>query len=201
MRTLLALMCLAAGTLNATEPPIKDPRVTLDTSAGKIVLRLFPDKAPDSVKNFLDYVDAGFYDGLVFHRVIPGFMIQGGGYDKDLTLKAPRTPIQNEASNGLKNRRGSIAMARTGEPHSATSQFFVNLVDNTFLDHTDNTPRGMGYCVFGEVLDGMAIVDAIAKTKTQCPSSSSAPCTAKIPPGMADVPATPVIIKSAKRTK
>ena len=143
-----------------------NPKVELDTSAGKIVLELFPDQAPQTVKNFLNYVEAGYYDGTVFHRVIPNFMIQGGGFDADMQRKPTRAPIRNEADNGLKNERGTIAMARTGDPHSATAQFFINVVDNTFLDHQRKTSKGWGYAVFGKVVSGMKVVDAIAAAKT-----------------------------------
>ncbi|RMH17190.1 MAG: peptidyl-prolyl cis-trans isomerase [Acidobacteria bacterium] len=143
-----------------------NPRVTLETSKGTIVIELFPDKAPKTVANFLAYVKAGFYDGTIFHRVIPGFMVQGGGFTGDMKQKKTNSPVENEADNGLKNDRGTVAMARTNDPHSATAQFFINLVDNGFLNHTAKTPRGWGYAVFGKVVEGMETVDAIAKVKT-----------------------------------
>ena len=141
-------------------------KVKMHTSKGVISLDLFADKAPDTVKNFLEYANAGFYDGTIFHRVIDGFMIQGGGMEPGMKEKANRQPIQNEASNGLSNTRGTIAMARTPNPHSATSQFFINVANNTFLDFKSPTPDGYGYCVFGEVTDGMDVVDAIKDVST-----------------------------------
>ena len=141
-------------------------RVTLDTSKGRIVVELDSQKAPKTVENFLRYVDAGHYDGTVFHRVIPGFMVQGGGFTESMSQKSTQTPIQNEADNGLKNARGSLAMARTNDPHSASAQFFINLKDNDFLNHTGKTPTGWGYAVFGRVVEGMEVVDEIAKVKT-----------------------------------
>jgi peptidyl-prolyl cis-trans isomerase B (cyclophilin B) len=140
------------------------PRVVMETSMGKIVIELDAAKAPITVANFLTYVDQGFFNGTIFHRVIPNFMIQGGGLEPGLKDKATGAPIQNEAKNGLKNTRGSIAMARTNSPHSATAQFFVNTVDNTFLDYPGQD--GWGYCVFGRVVDGMDTVDAIRKVPT-----------------------------------
>jgi peptidyl-prolyl cis-trans isomerase B (cyclophilin B) len=141
-------------------------RVTLDTSKGRIVLELDPQKAPKTVENFLGYVKAGHYDGTVFHRVIPGFMIQGGGFTDSMSQKPTQANIQNEADNGLKNARGSIAMARTGDPHSASAQFFINLKDNDFLNHTGKNAQGWGYAVFGRVVEGMDVIDEIAKVKT-----------------------------------
>ena len=140
--------------------------VTMETSKGTITLALDDEKAPETVKNFLQYAKDGHYDGTIFHRVIDGFMIQGGGFTRDMNQKATREPIRNEAMNGLKNKRGTIAMARTMVVDSATSQFFINLVDNDFLDFQNPTPQGFGYAVFGEVTDGMDVVDAIAKAKT-----------------------------------
>ncbi len=164
-----------------------NPKVALETSMGQIVLELNPQKAPVSVENFLAYVNAGFYNGTVFHRVIGGFMIQGGGFEKNMTEKATRPPIKNEAGNGLKNTRGTIAYARTSVVNSATSQFFINHANNAFLDHRDNTDAGFGYAVFGKVIQGMDVVDKIASVKT-----------ATSPNGMGDVPTTPVVILSAK---
>ena len=140
--------------------------VKMHTSMGTIVLQLNPEKAPDTVKNFLEYAKEGFYDGTIFHRVIDNFMIQGGGMEPGIKEKPNRTPIQNEASNGLSNTRGTIAMARTPNPHSATSQFFINVADNTFLDFKSPTADGYGYCVFGEVVEGMDVVDAIKNVAT-----------------------------------
>jgi len=140
-----------------------NPRVLIETTKGSITVELFPEQAPKTVENFLGYVRSGHYTGTLFHRVIQKFMIQGGGYDVARREKATRPPIANEAANGLKNRRGTLAMARTSEPHSATAQFFINLVDNDFLDHTAPTPEGFGYCVFGLVVEGMDVVDAVAQ--------------------------------------
>lgn len=141
-------------------------KVKMQTTKGTIVLELDDEKAPETVRNFVEYVQAGHYDGTIFHRVIDGFMIQGGGFTKDMNQKKTRAPIRNEASNGLHNKRGTIAMARTMVVDSATSQFFINLVDNDFLDFTAPTTQGYGYAVFGKVTDGMDVVDAIAKVKT-----------------------------------
>ncbi len=141
------------------------PRVRLETTMGNIVLELDREHAPASVDNFLAYVNDGFYDGTIFHRVIDGFMIQGGGYTADFSRKQTRPPIKNEADNGLKNTRGSIAMARTRDPHSASAQFFINVADNSALDHKAPDARGWGYAVFGRVADGMGVVDEI-RTQT-----------------------------------
>ena len=149
-------------------------------------IELYPDKAPKTVENFLQYAREGFYDGTVFHRVIEGFMIQGGGFTPDMTEKETRAPIQNEAANGLKNVRGSIAMARTGDPHSASSQFFINTVDNPFLDFTGETVQGYGYAVFGQVVEGLETLDAIRKVATGSQG------------GYDDVPSSPVVIESVR---
>lgn len=175
--TALALPALAQEA-NTSGDPL--PKVRMVTSEGAIELQLRPDVAPDTVANFLQYARDGFFDGTVFHRVIPGFMIQGGGFDAELARKSTRSPIRNEASPTLPNLRGTIAMARTNAPHSATSQFFINLTDNGFLNAG---VRGPGYAVFGKVTDGMGVVDAIARK----------PTTRK--QGMADVPVDPVIIE------
>jgi peptidyl-prolyl cis-trans isomerase B (cyclophilin B) len=161
------------------------PRVQLDTSKGTIVLELDQARTPDTVENFLAYVRAGHYDGTVFHRVIPGFMVQGGGMTPDMQQKATRGPIENEADKGGANRRGTIAMARTGDPHSATAQFFINVADNTPLDHTGKDMRGWGYAVFGQVVEGMDVVDAIVAV----PTASRGP--------HQNVPAEPVVIQKA----
>ncbi len=143
------------------------PRVVLETTKGRIVLELDREKAPKTVENVLAHVEGNSYDGLIFHRVIPGFMIQGGGFTAEMGQRQSSRPsLMNEANNGLKNVRGSIAMARTADPHSATNQFFINLVDNTALDFTSETPQGWGYTVFGHVVEGMEVVDAIAQVKT-----------------------------------
>jgi peptidyl-prolyl cis-trans isomerase B (cyclophilin B) len=140
--------------------------IIIHTNFGKISLELTPEKTPKTVANFLKYAEEGFYEGTLFHRVIPGFMIQGGGYTEGLTEKDNYEPIENEAATGLTNRRGTIAMARTSDPHSATSQFFINLADNLFLDYKAANVQGYGYCVFGSVKDGMDVVDKIAQVKT-----------------------------------
>lgn len=167
----------------------ENPRVVLDTSEGKIVLELYMEKAPETVQNFLGYIDAKFYDGTIFHRVIPNFMIQGGGFTADMKKKSSRAPIRNEADSGLNNDRHTIAMARTGDPHSATAQFFINTAKNDFLNFKNKTEQGWGYAVFGKVVKGMDTVDAISAVKT----------TTRGPYG--DVPVKPVLIKSAKRIK
>ena len=164
-----------------------NPAVIMETSEGTITIELWADKAPETVKNFLRYTDERFYDGTIFHRVIDNFMIQGGGFAADMRRKETHEPIRNEAAGELKNDRGTIAMARTRDIVSATSQFFINLKDNNFLNHSDNTPRGFGYAVFGKVIEGMEVVDRIAKVKT----TTSGP--------YRDVPAKPVIIKNVER--
>jgi cyclophilin family peptidyl-prolyl cis-trans isomerase len=160
--------------------------VILETSKGEIRIELDPGRAPKTVENFLAYVDAGHFDGTVFHRVIPNFMIQGGGFTADLAEKPTRAPIQNEAQNGLKNTRGTLAMARTNDPNSATAQFFVNLRDNDFLDHGS---RDFGYAVFGRVSTGMDVVDAIAAVRTKNQGRYE------------NVPVEPVVIRSARRAE
>jgi cyclophilin family peptidyl-prolyl cis-trans isomerase len=175
-----ASLALVVALLAAVAPVKPHPRVTLDTSKGKIVIELYPDKSPKSVDNFLKYVKAGHYDGTVFHRVIAGFMIQGGGYDAGGVERPTRPPVENESSNGLQNARGTIAMARTSDPHSATSQFYISVVDNRSLDYS-SAPQRWGYTVFGKVVEGMDVVDAIAAVKTA--------------PG--DKPIEPVVIKKA----
>lgn len=162
------------------------PRVRLKTNLGDIVIELDQAKAPNTVSNFLAYVNEGFYNGTIFHRVIDGFMVQGGGFTPDFQKKETRAPIENEANNGLKNEIGTVAMARTNQPHSATSQFFINVVNNDFLNFHSQTPRGWGYAVFGKVVEGMNVVDAIRHTPTG-PGG----------PFRQDVPQTPVIIESA----
>lgn len=140
--------------------------VTLHTNHGPIVIELDHDRAPDTTANFLEYARAGFYDGTLFHRVIDGFMIQGGGFEPGLKQKPTRVPIRNEAGNGLSNASGTLAMARTSDPHSATAQFFINVADNDFLNHRGPTPDGWGYCVFGRVVEGMDVVNAIKGVST-----------------------------------
>ena len=146
--------------------PTSNPQVLLSTSLGDITLELDGAKAPLSTENFLSYVTSGHFDGTVFHRVIPGFMIQGGGFTADMDQKPTDTPIDNEADNGLKNGRGTIAMARTSDPNSATSQFFINVSDNAFLDHTAKTVQGWGYAVFGKVTEGLDVIDKIVQVPT-----------------------------------
>jgi peptidyl-prolyl cis-trans isomerase A (cyclophilin A)/peptidyl-prolyl cis-trans isomerase B (cyclophilin B) len=150
----------------AAAAPAANPEVEMKTSLGSVTIELYPGKAPNTVDNFLQYVRSGFYDGTIFHRVIDGFMIQGGGYTADYTLKPTRDPIENEAANGLKNRAGTIAMARTRAPHSASAQFFINVANNDFLDYRGSTPQGFGYCVFGRVTSGMDVVRRISKLQT-----------------------------------
>jgi peptidyl-prolyl cis-trans isomerase B (cyclophilin B) len=184
--TLVALALLSiilAGTALAG-----NPQVSLQTNKGAIVLELYPDQAPKSVENFLAYVDSGFYNGTVFHRVIKDFMIQGGGFGQDMKQKDTRPSVVIEADNGLKNERGTLAMARTSDPNSATAQFFINLKDNAFLNHTAKTPRGWGYTVFGRVTEGMAVVDAIGGLPTGAKG-----------PFPTDVPQENVIIEKASR--
>tara|TARA_Y100000590_G_scaffold465306_1_gene637236 strand:+ start:1024 stop:1611 length:588 start_codon:yes stop_codon:yes gene_type:complete len=140
--------------------------VTMETTEGNIKIELFDESAPDTVSNFKSYVESNFFNETIFHRVINGFMIQGGGLNADMSEKESMQSIKNEAANGKRNKRGTIAMARTSDPHSATSQFFINLKDNEFLDFTEESPQGWGYCVFGEVIEGMEVVDKIAEVKT-----------------------------------
>lgn len=164
-----------------------DPVVDVVTSLGTFAIALDPAKAPKSVENFLSYVDAKHYDDTLFHRVIESFMIQGGGYDAKSERKPTTAPVPNEADNGLKNTRGTVAMARTGDPHSATAQFFVNVVDNKFLDHTAKSQEGWGYTVFGTVIEGMDVVDKIRAVETSPQGSFK------------DAPKTPVSITSIRR--
>lgn len=170
---------VGAGVANA-----ENPRVVFETTAGEIHLELFAEEAPVTVENFLAYVEDGFYDGTIFHRVIPGFVIQGGGFDEEMSRKTTRDPIVNEADNGVKNERGTLSMARTQARDSATSQFFVNLADNPFLDHGE---RDFGYAVFARVVEGMSVVDDIAAGETTRRN------------GMADVPVEPVRVERARR--
>ncbi|WP_158901720.1 peptidylprolyl isomerase [Burkholderia sp. L27(2015)] len=163
--------------------------VELHTNHGVIKLELNAEKAPKTVENFLNYVNKGHYDNTVFHRVIDGFMIQGGGFEPGMKQKPSDAPVENEANNGLKNVRGSVAMARTNDPHSATAQFFINVSDNDFLNHSAPTPQGWGYCVFAEVVDGLDVLDAIRKVKTGNKG------------GHQDVPTDDVIIEKAVVTE
>jgi cyclophilin family peptidyl-prolyl cis-trans isomerase len=165
-----------------------DPIVDVVTNHGTFTIQLDPAKAPKSVANFLSYVDSGHYGGTIFHRVIATFMVQGGGYDAQYERKPTQPPVVNEADNGLKNTRGTVAMARTGEPHSATAQFFVNVTDNAFLDHTGKDPQGWGYAVFGKVTEGMDVVDKIKGLKTGAAG-----------PFAKDAPQQPVVIETVRR--
>jgi cyclophilin family peptidyl-prolyl cis-trans isomerase len=179
------LFLLLLQTQTATQPPAAaaNPQAVVETSLGSFTIELFQDKAPVSVENFLQYVREGFYAGTIFHRVVAGYVVQGGGYTPDLSEKPTRPPIQNEATNGLSNQRGTVAMARTRTVRSGTSQFFVNVVDNRRLDHTGYAPDEFGYAVFGRVVEGMDVVDRISKVPTT------------IKDGMESVPIDPVIIK------
>lgn len=161
---LVLTLSLTLGLSPMTEAA--NPKVRIETNKGTLVLELYPDKAPETVANFLGYVREGFYDGTIFHRVIPGFMIQGGGFTPEMAQKPTRAPIRNEADNGLANERGAIAMARTPDPHSATAQFFINVADNSFLNFKSETPQGWGYCVFGKVVEGMEVAEAIVAVPT-----------------------------------
>lgn len=165
----------------------KNPVVVVETNYGSIEVELNEEKAPVTVKNFLSYVDDKFYDGLIFHRVINNFMIQGGGLNEKMVEKKTKAPIKNEAANGLRNEEGTIAMARTSDPHSATAQFFINVNDNSFLNHQNTSTSGYGYAVFGKVTSGMHVVNRIKLVKTGNLA------------GHSDVPMDPVIIKSLKR--
>jgi len=168
----------------AADHPAKNPVVLMETSMGNVKIQLDPQKAPISVQNFLDYVKSGFYNGTIFHRVIPGFMVQGGGFTADMKQKATKSPIKNEGGNGLKNDRGTIAMARTENPNSATAQFFINFANNESLNRP--SPDGFGYAVFGKVTEGMNVVDKIVQVPTGYKM------------GMGDVPVASVVIKSMK---
>ncbi|MFC1869220.1 peptidylprolyl isomerase [Thermodesulfobacteriota bacterium] len=192
MRFLLILGMITfavASTANAAEDSSVSPKVLLETSKGKIIVELYPEKAPVTVQNFLAYVASGFYDGSIFHRVIHRFMIQGGGFTAEMKRKETMPPITNEADNGLKNGRGTICMARTSEPHSATSQFFINTVDNKALNHKGKNTRGWGYAVFGRVIEGMDVVDAISMVKKGRQGS------------FRDVPVEPVVILKSSKIK
>lgn len=178
------VVCMAV----AMTAEAKNPVVVMETNMGNVKLELFEKEAPISVKNFLDYVNSGFFSNTIFHRVIANFMIQGGGFTTDFKQKPTNAPIKNEADNGLKNQRGTLAMARTGIVDSATAQFFINVVNNDFLNHRDKSMQGYGYAVFGKVVEGMDVVDKIAGVKT-------------ITRGFPDVPELQVVIKSMKVLK
>jgi cyclophilin family peptidyl-prolyl cis-trans isomerase len=193
MRTLILSMVLfLTSTLSfATENNMSDTqtKVKLTTTLGEIIIQLNTEKAPVSSANFLTYVNEGFYNGTIFHRIIPGFMAQGGGFDTSFNQKTVHAPIKNEANNGLANSRGTLAMARTNDPNSATAQFFINYKDNSFLNHTSPTASGWGYAVFGEVIEGMDVVDAMAKQATGNRG------------GHQDVPKTDIVIEKAEVVK
>jgi len=167
----------------------KNPRLVMDTSMGSFTIELFQEEAPVTTENFLRYVDEGFYDNTVFHRVIEDFVIQGGGFTESMERKKTRQAIRNEANNGLKNRRGTLSMARTNHPQSATSQFFINVEDNKSLDHVPGIPSRFGYAVFAEVVEGMDVVDRIRRVKTTTKG------------GLKDVPVEPVILRSVRRAE
>ena len=184
MTRFLTVMLLIISTTLFAAPP----KIRINTNLGPIIVELYPEKAPKTVGNFLNYVNEGFYNGTIFHRVIANFMIQGGGFDQSLTQKPTKQPIENEAANGLKNEIGTIAMARTNQPHSATAQFFINVANNSFLNHTAPTIQGYGYTVFGKVTEGMEVVNKIATTPTG-------------PKGIfvSDVPRNTIVIESIER--
>ena len=181
------IVCFSAFAVHANQQLENKIMIKLSTSMGEITLELDAEDAPITVGNFLSYVDSGHYDNTIFHRVIPGFVIQGGGLASGMQEKQTGTPIQNEADNGLKNLTGAICMARTNDPHSATSQFFINLKDNSFLDHTEKTESGWGYAVFGRVVTGMEVVEQIAAVETGNVGHHS------------DVPLEDVVLEKAER--
>ena len=174
---------LMVAPVSGKEKNAHRPQAAIETSMGRIVLELYPDKAPKTVDNFLAYARSDHYNGTIFHRVIPSFMIQGGGFTPDMRQRSTGKPIANEADSGLKNTRGTIAMARTQDPNSATCQFFINIIDNDYLNHKSKDARGWGYAVFGRVVEGMDVVDKISKVKTGLKGS------------FRDVPLQPVVIK------
>jgi peptidyl-prolyl cis-trans isomerase B (cyclophilin B) len=191
-KIVLFMMLFLTSTLSfATENNMSDTqtKVKLTTTLGEIIIQLNTEKAPVSSANFLTYVNEGFYNGTIFHRIIPDFMAQGGGFDTSFNQKAVHAPIKNEADNGLKNTRGTLAMARTNDPNSATAQFFINYKDNAFLNHTGKNASGWGYAVFGEVIEGMDIVDAMAKQATSNRG------------GHENVPKTDIVIEKAEVVK
>lgn len=187
MKTLIQTLFAGFVLFSAQVAIAGNPTVVINTNHGDIQLELAEDKAPKTVANFLSYVKDGHYDGTIFHRVIGNFMIQGGGFTPDFKQKSTKAPIENEANNGLANKRGTIAMARTGAPHSATAQFFINVVDNDFLNFTGKNPRGWGYAVFGKVTKGMEVADKIRAVPTGAAG-----------PFRRDAPKTPVVINSIK---
>ncbi len=181
------LMSVALPTVAEEKKVQKNPMVLVKTSMGSFTIELYENEAPITVKNFLNYVDKKFYDDTIFHRIIPTFVIQGGGFTNDMMKKSVGPPIKNEASNGLKNEKYTLSMARTGEINSATSQFFINLKDNTSLDQVDKTTRGYGYAVFGKVVDGTDVIEEIRRVKTTTKGQYK------------DVPVKPVVMKTARR--
>jgi peptidyl-prolyl cis-trans isomerase A (cyclophilin A) len=187
----VAALCLSAGIACAADAvkKSKNPVVIMETSMGNVKMELFEAEAPISVKNFLEYANSGFFSNTIFHRVIANFMIQGGGFTTDFKMKPTKAAIKNEAGNGLKNQRGTLAMARTGVVDSATAQFFINVVNNDFLNQRDKSQQGFGYAVFGKVVEGMDVVDKIAAVKTG------------VTKGFPDVPEKQVVIKSIKVLK
>jgi len=186
--TALAVLLLALSTTLPAHSAEVAPRVRMVTSVGEMVLELNAEKAPETVDNFLQYVEEGFYEGTIFHRVIDGFMVQGGGYTADLSRKPTRAPIRNEADNGLRNTAGTIAMARTSDPHSATAQFFINVADNTALDFRARNQRGWGYCVFGKVVEGRETLKRIKEAETRNANNI-----------LRDVPIEPIVIEEVIR--
>ena len=189
-KKLLLVLATISLTLQLQLVHAANPKVKMETSKGTIIIELYADKAPKSVANFLSYVNAGAYDGTIFHRVIKDFMNQGGGFTPDYKKVDTKDPVQNEADNGLKNLKYTVAMARTGEPHSATNQFFINTADNAFLDYTGKSMRGWGYTVFGNVIEGQNIADIISRAAT----GSGGPFSQ-------DVPRTPIIIEKMTEIK
>jgi len=185
-----AALLLSTATYATDKAKMSITTIKLTTNQGDITLELDAEKAPNTVKNFVTYVEEGFYEGIIFHRIIPNFMAQGGGFTTDFKQKSTNSAIENEANNGLKNNRGTIAMARTGDPHSATGQFFINLADNGFLNHSSETQQGWGYAVFGKVTEGMDVVDKMAAIPTG--SGGMFPT---------DVPQEEVIIEKAEVVK
>jgi len=187
LKIIMLAAALALGATLFSEPAqAANPRVKLDTNHGEIVLELFADKAPITTANFLDYVKSGHFNGTIFHRVMPGFMIQGGGFTTTMAPKPSGAPIRNEADNGLTNDKYTVAMARTSDPHSASSQFFINVADNAFLNHASKTPQGWGYAVFGKVVSGQEVVDKIALLPTEARGPHQ------------NVPQTPAVIEKAE---
>lgn len=189
-KKLLLVLATIALTFQLQLAHAANPKVKMETSKGTIIIELYADKAPKSVANFLSYVNAGAYDGTIFHRVIKDFMNQGGGFTPDYNKVDTKEPVQNEADNGLKNLKYTVAMARTGEPHSATNQFFINTADNAFLDYTGKSMRGWGYAVFGNVIEGQNVADIISRAAT----GSGGPFSK-------DVPRTPIIIEKMTEIK